>query len=81
VVGGACTALRHGRGPGTLSGPLMSCGAKDGCAAVRACGAAGFRGQSRTVRSDDAGSRRGLHGLAVRVEPAGWRQDPRHLHP
>jgi hypothetical protein len=59
----------------------MSCGVKDGGADVGACGATGFREQSRVVRSDDAGSWRGLHGLAVRVEPAGWRHDPHHLRP
>jgi hypothetical protein len=43
----------------------MSCGAKDGRAAVRACGAAGFRGQSHGDRSDDAAAR------ATRVGGAG----------
>jgi hypothetical protein len=51
----------------------------------RRCGRAGLRrrrvprAESRLVRSDDAGSRRGLHGLAVRVEPTGLAARPAPL--
>jgi hypothetical protein len=42
-------------------------------AAMRACGAAGHHGESRMVRLNDAGSRRGVRGFAVRAQPAGSR--------
>jgi hypothetical protein len=82
VVGGACAALRHGRGSGRLSGPLMSCGAKDGDAAVRACGAVGFRGQRAAWSAPTMRVRgEGYTGWRCGLSRRGWQQDPRHLHP